>query len=647
MVESATSTHSTAPALGRLKSLGPSQPWQAALLLPSHWRDYRQPASRFEPLHDDSEVVIDGELVANAQTGFHNKIPRLQASIMGMDGVSIGITLFGDHRELARTLTAGTRVAAEGRIVRLGSGMYLNNAAIVDHAWLGRLCPIYPGKPRSIRPETVRERVLTLLPEVIDETIDHLLTGLEGYGGPITALAHLGIQPNQLRAVIKRAHLPDTPKQGERAQRIIEQIAAMHAVAAAANSRPDKQTARAFDIDWTKVRRRVATLPYPLTQEQRQAAFDIQTDLGQARPMRRILSGDVGTGKTVVYGLAAAACADHGGQVVILAPTQPLASQIHAELSAYWPDLDIALVAGGAAKNHQASSAAIRVGTTALLHRESAPPHMMIVDEQQKFSRDQRERLTAHGCHLLEVSGTAIPRSIALIRYGALDVSKLTKAHTPKRFHSRLWAQHERGDLMSSVESTIAKGGQVLAVYPLKEGEGRNAAEHAFQIWERRMPGRVALVHANMSDDDKKAAVDALKNSQADLLVATTVVEVGISIPNLTYVLVVEPQRLGLTQLHQIRGRAARHGGDGYFSMYPQTELKPEAASRLQVLLETTDGFEIAERDLALRGYGSLAANADTQTGDDELVYGRSVRLEQLDQAMGWLKAGQDQHAIA
>jgi len=639
MDESATATPSTAPALGRLKSLGPSQPWQAALLLPNQWRDYRQPATHFEALYEDSEVVIDGVLVADAQTGFHNKIPRLQASIMGLDGVSIGITLFGDHRELARTLAAGTRVAAEGRIVRFGSGMYLNNAAIVDHAWLGRLCPIYPGKPRSIRPETVRERVLALLPDVLDETIEHLLAGLDGYGGPIAALAHLGIQPNQLRAVLERAHLPDNPKQGERAQQIIEQIAAMHAVAAAASSRPDKQTARAFDIDWPKVRRRVETLPYPLTQEQRQAAFEIQTDLGQARPMRRILSGDVGTGKTVVYGLAAAACADHGGQVVILAPTQPLATQIHAELSSYWSDLDIVLVAGGAAKTQRPSSAAIRVGTTAILHRESdSPPDLMIVDEQQKFSRDQRERLTAHGCHLLEVSGTAIPRSIALIRYGALDVSKLTQPHTPKRFHSRLWAQHERGELMAAVEATIANGGQVLAVYPLKEGEGRNAAEHAYQIWERRMPGRVALVHANMSDEDKKAAVDALKNSQADLLVATTVVEVGISIPSLTHVLVVEPQRLGLTQLHQIRGRAARQGGDGYFSMYPQSELKPEAGARLQVLLDTSDGFEIAERDLALRGYGSLAADASTQKGDDELIYGRAVRLEQLDQAMGWLK---------
>lgn len=193
MASADSKAETTAPALGRLKSLGP---WQAALLLPGRWQDYRQPETHFAELGADSEIVIDGVLVADAQTGFHNKIPRLQTSVMGQDGISIGLTLFGDHRELARKLTTGTRLAAHGRVVRLGRGMYLNNASLIARGSLGRLCPVYPGKARTIRPETGRERVLALLPGVLDETIDHLLTGLDGYGDPAAALAHMGIRPH-------------------------------------------------------------------------------------------------------------------------------------------------------------------------------------------------------------------------------------------------------------------------------------------------------------------------------------------------------------------------------------------------------------------------------------------------------------------
>jgi len=620
------------PKLERLSALGPSEPWQAALLLPSRWQDFTSPLTRYANLREHTEVVISGVLERDATTGFLNGTPRLQASVIGNDGISVTFTLFGDHRELARRLPGGTAVAVQGTAVHIRRQWYLNNARLIERDWIGRLCPVYPGKPRVIKPETVRDRVLALLDTVVDEAATRLLSELDAYGGAQRALEPLGLKPNQMAHVIRAAHQPRDISQGEKAQQALERIAAMQAVARAASARDQHDQAQVFRIDWAKVRTRVAALPYGLTKEQRAAAYEIQLDLGRAQPMRRVLSGDVGTGKTVVYGLAAAACADHDGHVVILAPTLPLAAQIHAELHQWWPDLDVELVAGDAPA--RTSTATIRVGTTALLYRESqTPPSLMIVDEQQKFSRDQREKMTAHGCHLLEVSGTCIPRSMALIRYGALDVSRLTQQHAPKNITSRLWARHEQRALMADITASLDAGDQVLVVYPLKEGEGRDSAERAYEMWQNIRPGRVRLVHANLSDEEKKAAVEALKSRQADLLVATTVVEVGISIDGLRHVVVIDPQRLGLTQLHQIRGRAARQGGIGTFSMYPRSVLKPEAQERLQVLLDTCDGFEIAERDLALRGYGSLAANADKQTGSDELLYGRSVRLELLDEA--------------
>ncbi len=619
--------------VGRLSTLGLQEPWQVALLLPTGWTDYRNVCRRVDELPSDgAPTVLAGRMVFNASHGFHRGIPRLQGTIEADDGLSVGFTLFGDHRSTAETLKQGVEVALAGVPVSYGGRLYLNNAELVPTDWLGRLCPKYPGKPRVIRPDTVRERVLALLASVCSEAAAQLLEALTVYGSPEVVLQAAGAKGEDLARLIYLAHLPETEGEGRAAQEVIERLAAMNAVTAAWSNRSADGTARAFTFDWDRVAARVRALPCPITDEQRRAIYDTLQDLQRISPTRRILSGDVGTGKTFVYAVAAAAVADHDGRVAVLAPTQPLAAQIAGEFRTHWPDLDVALVGGD--ETAESYRHKILVGTTALLFRDVGKIDFLVVDEQQKFSRQQREQLAQEGTHLLEASGTCIPRSMALIRYGVVQVSRLTKAHTEKKIRSRLWLPLERARLLESVEATVQKGGQVLVVYPLKEGEGRNSAESAFQMWESRFPGRVRLVHANVSDEEKERAIADLKANRADILVSTTVVEVGISIPRLRHVVVVEPERLGLTQLHQIRGRVARNGGSGYFSMYLRREVKEPTMKRLQVLLDTTDGFEIAERDLELRGYGSLRSDADRQAGHDELLFGRPVRLEILDQVV-------------
>lgn len=619
--------------LGRVTAIGPKEPWQAVLLLPSGWSDYRNVVRKVIDLPiDGHSVVMAGRMAHDASTGFHRGVPKLHGTIQGEDLLTVNFSLFGDHRETAERLRRGTEVAVAGIVASIGGKIYLNNAELVDTAWLGRLCPKYPGKPRVIGPDLVRQRVLSLLPEVEEEAAGHLLEGLRVYGNIDRVLEAAGAGGPDLGGIIRSAHLPETEEEGRAAQEVIEHLAAMNAVTAAWSNRAEAGGARAFTFDWERVAKRVKALPYPLTDEQRRGIYDSLKDMQRDVPMRRILSGDVGTGKTFVYAVAAAAVADHGGRVAVLAPTGPLATQIAGEFTENWPDLDVALVGGDdPAESYRHK---ILVGTTALLFRDVGQLDFVVVDEQQKFSRQQREQLTEQGSHLLEASGTCIPRSMALIRYGVVQVSRLTKTHTKKEIRSKLWEPGERARLMESVEATIQKGGQVLVVYPLKEGKGRTTAEAAFQMWESRFPGRTRLVHSKISDEDKANAIADLKDGKADLLVSTTVVEVGISIPRLRHVVVIEPDRLGLTQLHQIRGRVARNGGVGYFSMYPRRELKERTRERLQVLLDTTDGFEIAERDLALRGYGSLKADADRQTGHDELLFGRPVRLEVLDYAV-------------
>ncbi|WP_018234410.1 DEAD/DEAH box helicase [Thioalkalivibrio thiocyanodenitrificans] len=612
--------------LGRITSLGPQEPWQVALLLPLDWIDYRAVTERFHPAE---RIVLRGRMAFDATTDFHKGVPRLRATVEDAGGTHVGFTLFGDHRETAELLSAGTPITVAGAPAKFSERWYLNQAEIVPPEWIGRLCPRYPGKKRVIKPESVRERVLALLPEILPEAQARLQERMSAHADPEAVLAHAGIR--DLRRALLTAHLPRRLSHGRQAQEAIERLVAMVAVSEAHASHPVRAQARAIPADPERVRERISRLLYPLTDEQQQAVEEIVEDMRQAAPMRRILSGDVGTGKTFVYAAAAAAVADHGGRAAILAPTQPLAAQVAEQIRACWPDLATMLVTGDDSQG--AEQARILIGTTALLFRDLGKLDLVVVDEQQKFSREQREKLTEGGVHLLEVSGTCIPRSMALIRYGVWDVSKLTQAHTEKHIRSRIWEPEERAKLMESIRATISRGGQVLVIYPLKDGEERRSAEGAYEQWAQLFPDRVRLAHAGMSDADKQDAIDALKGGKADILVATTVAEVGLDLPRIRHVVVIEPQRLGLTQLHQIRGRAARHGGAGYFSMFLRERPKEKSMQRLRVMLETTDGFEIARRDLELRGYGSLRSDADRQSGEDDLLYGRPVRMEVLDAA--------------
>ena len=379
-----------------------------------------------------------------------------------------------------------------------------------------------------------------------------------------------------------------------------------------------------------------------------QAIADILEDLSSPIPMRRILSGDVGTGKTAVFCTAAAAVIDGGGRAVVLLPNETLSAQIARDLRLWWPDLPIELVIG--ASPDADTTKPLLVGTTALLHRKIAPPDLMIVDEQQKASREQRERLVGPNTHLLEVTATCIPRTQALVRYGITRVSKLTREHTPKRIETRLWTVDNWQELFGTVQNTLNLGDQVLLVYPLREKsdpkedgtrtEMRSAAE-IFEKWQGLFPGKVSLIHGGMDEAEKRASMQAMLDNTTQVMVATTVVECGINLPGLRHVIVVSPERHGLTTLHQIRGRLARTGGYGRFDLYLPYPVKDQTMKRLEVLVKTRDGFAIAEADMRLRGAGDLSAESSRQSGADEsFLFGRGVSIDALDAAMSQFDKG-------
>lgn len=643
--------------LGRLKSFGLSEPWQVALLLPTGWDDMTRLVEQFDPTAVPlGNCVVIGTLSGNVKTSFSGGSPRTYGRLVDPVGRQLGFSLFGDTREFQKKLYANKeRVVMYGEMELYKNECQLRNPAIINERWIGKLRPRYPGKPSVIGPDLVRARVLSLLKESIPTAADFLSKELGEFGERSRLVEIAGLPRWAIGQMIYQAHLPHSLEYGQKATKGLERLASLGIIKAAQSNRGTPSRDGAVQTrDW---RKRSASIPFSLTDEQEQAICDAINGLGDPAPMRHLLSGDVGTGKTAVYGTVAAAVIDAGGTVVILLPNESLAGQVAREFTSWWPDINLQLVTG----NTQVAevTAPLVVGTTAILFRNVAAPSLMIVDEQQKMSREQREQLVGPATNLLEVTATCIPRTQALVRYGVVKVSRLTKCHTEKYIHTKIWHRNEWPKVATGIKETIAAGDQVLYVYPLREQSDKetgepdpenkqknkrpelNNATDVYEKWQKVAPGRVRLIHGQMSGDEKAAALDDMVAGRASVLIATTVVEVGINLPKLRRVVIVHPERHGLSALHQIRGRAARLGGDGWCDLFLPNPIKDDTLERLQVLEKTQNGFEVAEHDMRLRGIGDLSSGSDKQSGSDgTFLYGRPVSIDILDEVIALIGDG-------
>ena len=378
-----------------------------------------------------------------------------------------------------------------------------------------------------------------------------------------------------------------------------------------------------------------------------QQAVEIIEDLASAVPMRRLLSGDVGSGKTVVFLTCAAAMVESGHRVAIMVPSDALVHQTVATCAKHLPHLSVAVVSGDRCDDWQ--QAALVVGTTALVARAPEAFDLVICDEQHKFSRPQREAILADRAHLLEVSATAIPRTQALVELGLTQCTQLHGCPVPKRIATRIWTNDSRRALFGEIHAAIARGEQIIVVYP-----GRRAAEDAGDAVKEREAGRrvysvadfvdswidafgakVRCCHGGLSSEANRQALDDMHTGKAQILVATTLIEVGVDLPSVRRAVVVQADRFGLSQLHQIRGRVARGGGEGHCDLFLPLDVSAEAMDRLQVLVDHTDGFVVASADCAQRGSGDITQGGVRQKGamPKSPFTGREVSHGALEQA--------------
>jgi ATP-dependent DNA helicase RecG len=481
---------------------------------------------------------------------------------------------------------------------------------------------------------------------IIDTHLDALLPLLTEYLPP-DVLRAAGLQP--LREAIRMVHRPRTIAEGTegRARLAFEELLFVHILHRRANAlKRERRSGIAFENRRQLTTALKTALPFTLTNAQTAAVREIVADMASDRKMHRLLQGDVGSGKTIVALFAALLAMENGYQAAIMAPTELLAEQHARTFTRLLEPLGIQpiLITGSLSSRERKAAAekiagkdpVLVVGTHALVQEAAVFGHLgfVTIDEQHRFGVEQRAAISAKGNSpdVLLMSATPIPRSLALTVYGDLDVSTLDERPAGRQpVTTVMRPESARDRILEFVARETEKGRQAYVVYPVIEESEKTDLKAATTMYEQLSAGPfagrvVALIHGRVPADQRETIMRAFRDGKIDVLVSTTVIEVGIDVANATVMLVEHPERFGLSQLHQLRGRVGRGAEASYCVLLG--DVGEEAYERLRIFVETDDGFEIARADLRLRGMGNLFGQE--QSGEATFRIADPVRDEEL-----------------
>jgi ATP-dependent DNA helicase RecG len=573
------------------------------------------PVVRAQPGQD---VTVLGRVISKGVIPTRRGLKIFQAVIQDASGLlEVG---WPGQPHLDRSIAIGDVLLLSGPVRvfhgrQLAPREFVNLGADDTGTAGGRVLAVYStteGLPTKLLRQLVETHLDALLPEVVDPLPAHLI-------------ASVGVP--SLADALRLVHRPASVKEAERgrARLAFEELFCVQLLHRRAN-----QLERSARSGITFVNRRQLTsalkaaLPFSLTGGQIRVLREIVADMTSPQRMHRLLQGDVGSGKTIVALFAALLALENDWQAALMAPTELLAEQHLRTFTTLLEPLGIvpALLTGrlGAAERRAVATRLasfeplLVVGTHALVQdaTEFSKLGLVIVDEQHRFGVEQRKALQAKGAtpDVLLMSATPIPRSLALTVYGDLDVSILDEK-PPGRLPivTTMRAESARDRVMTFVNTQLDAGRQAYVVYPVIEESERTDLRAATQMAEELAAGafasrRVGLLHGRLKSDEKDAVMRAFLARELDVLVATTVIEVGIDVPNASVMLIEHPERFGLSQLHQLRGRVGRGASESFCILLG--DVSPESAERLDVFVSTEDGFEIARADMRLRGMGDL-----------------------------------------
>ena len=520
---------------------------------------------------------------------------------------------------------------------------FVNLGKDADGTSGGRVLAVY-GATEGLSVKVIRG--------LIEAHLDVLLPQVEEYLPP-AALAAAGVPtlPEAIAAVHRPTSVADALR--GRARLAFEELLFVHLLQRRAHqlAREARDGLR-FEHRRDLTSRFREVLPFALTGAQVRSIREIVGDMVAPTRMHRLLQGDVGAGKTVVALFAALLAMENGYQVAFMAPTELLAEQHARTIDRLLAPLGIVpvLVTGSrsaaerrlAATRLASDAPCLAVGTHALVQEGTrfARLGLAIIDEQHRFGVDQRKALAERGLgpqkpDVLLMSATPIPRSLALTVYGDLDVSVLDERPPGRQpVTTALRPESARARVFAFLRRQVEAGRQAYVVYPLVEDSEKVTLKAATTAFEELSAGplaglRLALLHGRLTADEKDAVMRRFRDGAIDVLVATTVIEVGIDVPNATVMLIEHPERFGLSQLHQLRGRVGRGAEESFCILLG--DVGPEAAERLQVIVDTDDGFAVARADLALRGMGDLFG--ERQSGVPTFRIADPLRDETLSEA--------------
>ena len=482
-----------------------------------------------------------------------------------------------------------------------------------------RITPIYPAT------EGLPQRVFRGL---IYRTLENL--ELDSVPTLLPKNIHLGTREHALHEI----HFPTTREQQEAAREhlVFSEFFAMQMLIAARRSAAAMRSGQAHAGPGALSEKFLRGLPFDLTDAQARVIEEVRRDLASTQPMNRLLQGDVGSGKTVVAIAAMLLAVEAGFQTALMAPTQILAEQHYAVLCRWLEPLGMRLALRTGARQEESGALPlfhgdtekdapdVIVGTHALLYEGVSFKNLglVVIDEQHKFGVSQRARLTARepAPDVLVMTATPIPRTLTMTVYGDLDVSVIDEM--PADRGKIVTAVRERAKLpevLTFMRGQLEAGRQAYIVYPLIDESEKldvKAAAAEFELWRERLrPFRCDLLHGRIPAPEKQAIMEQFRRGQTSALISTTVIEVGVDVPNATLMLIENAERFGLAQLHQLRGRIGRGAHKSYCILLSE-EKSPETAAKLAVLEKTSDGFEVAEADWDMRGPGDLLGTAQS-----------------------------------
>src|SRR5881392_1702033 len=543
---------------------------------------------------------------------------------------------------LDRTIEKGDMMLLSGS-VRFFHGRQLQPREYIQLA--GDDADVKGGKVLAVYPAT-EGLSFRMIRGIIDSHLDSLLPLVNEYLPP-EILRTAGVPP--LREAIRMVHRPKTIAEGAqgRARLAFEELLFVHILHRRANAlKRQRRTGIAFQNRRQLTSALKSALPFTLTNAQTDAVREIVADMASDRKMHRLLQGDVGSGKTIVALFAALLAMENGYQAAIMAPTELLAEQHARTFTTLLAPLGIEpILVMGSLSNRERKLAAEKlavkaptlvVGTHALLQDTAVFGRLgfVTIDEQHRFGVEQRAAISGKGDSpdALLMSATPIPRSLALTIYGDLDVSTLDERPAGRQpVTTVMRPESARDRVLEFVARETEKGRQAYVVYPVIEESEKTDLKAATTMYEQLSAGPftgrvVALIHGRVAAAERETIMRAFRDGKIDVLVSTTVIEVGIDVPNATVMLVEHPERFGLSQLHQLRGRVGRGAEASYCILLGN--VGEEAAERLRIFVNTEDGFEIARADLRLRGMGDLFG--ERQSGQATFKIADPVRDEEL-----------------